>query len=130
MPPGAVTSPVMPVVGVRAEPEFPAYEPGSRDDFDRLYRDSYPRIYRTMLAVLGDPAAAEDCTQDASCSPSEPGRDGARMLPQRHGCTGSRSTWPCRTSAKRSCDPSAPPYGGWADPHRVLTRPRWRWTAT
>src|SRR5229473_5875734 len=55
----------MPVVGVRAEPEFPAYEPGSRDDFDRLYRDSYPRIYRTMLAVLGDPAAAEDCTQDA-----------------------------------------------------------------
>src|SRR5712692_2163908 len=55
----------MPVVGVRAEPEFPAYEPGSRDDFDRLYRDSYPRIYRTMLAVLGEPAAAEDCTQDA-----------------------------------------------------------------
>ncbi len=48
-----------------AEPEPPAYEPGSRDDFDRLYRDSYPRIYRTMLGVLGDPAAAEDCTQDA-----------------------------------------------------------------
>ena len=55
----------MPVVGVRAEPEFPAYEPGSRNDFDRLYRDSYPRIFRTMLAVLGEPAAAEDCTQDA-----------------------------------------------------------------
>jgi RNA polymerase sigma-70 factor, ECF subfamily len=55
----------MPVVGVKAEPEFPAYEPGSRDDFDRLYRDSYPRIFRTLLAVLGDPAAAEDCTQDA-----------------------------------------------------------------
>jgi len=48
-----------------AEPEPPAYEPGSRDDFDRLYRDSYPRIYRTMLGVLGDPAAAEDCTQEA-----------------------------------------------------------------
>lgn len=55
----------MPVVGVRTEPEFPAYEPGSRDDFDRLYRDSYPNIYRTMLGVLADPAAAEDCTQDA-----------------------------------------------------------------
>src|SRR5260370_863337 len=55
----------MPVVGIDAEPEFPAYEPGSRDDFDRLYRDSYPRIYRTLLAVLADPAAAEDCTQDA-----------------------------------------------------------------
>jgi RNA polymerase sigma-70 factor (ECF subfamily) len=48
-----------------AEPEPPAYEPGSHDDFDRLYRDSYPRIYRTMLGVLGDPAAAEDCTQEA-----------------------------------------------------------------
>jgi RNA polymerase sigma-70 factor (ECF subfamily) len=48
-----------------AEPEPPAYEPGSRDDFDRLYRDSYPRIYRTLLGVLGDPAAAEDCAQDA-----------------------------------------------------------------
>ncbi len=55
----------MPLVGVRTDPEFPAYEPGSRDDFDRLYRDSYPNIYRTMLAVLADPAAAEDCTQDA-----------------------------------------------------------------
>ena len=55
----------MPVVGIRSEPEFQDYEPGSRDDFDRLYRDSYPRIYRTMLAVLGEPAAAEDCTQDA-----------------------------------------------------------------
>jgi RNA polymerase sigma-70 factor (ECF subfamily) len=48
-----------------AEPEPPAYQAGSRDDFDRLYRDSYPRIYRTMLGVLGEPAAAEDCTQDA-----------------------------------------------------------------
>jgi RNA polymerase sigma-70 factor (ECF subfamily) len=54
----------MSVVGIRTEPEFPSYEPGSRDDFDRLYRDSYPNIYRTMLAVLADPAAAEDCTQD------------------------------------------------------------------
>lgn len=52
-------------VGVETNPEFPAYEPGSRGDFDRLYRDSYPNIYRTMLAVLGDFAAAEGCTQDA-----------------------------------------------------------------
>lgn len=48
--------------------EPPVYRPGSRDDFDRLYRDSYPKIYRTLLAVLGDPAAAEDCTQDAFVS--------------------------------------------------------------
>ena len=51
-----------------AGPEPPAYTPGSREGFDRLYRDSYTKIYRTMLAVLGDPAAAEDCTQDAFVS--------------------------------------------------------------
>jgi RNA polymerase sigma-70 factor (ECF subfamily) len=48
-----------------AGPEPRAYEPGSREDFDRLYRDSYANLYRTMLAVLGDRAAAEDCTQEA-----------------------------------------------------------------
>src|SRR3979411_3217306 len=55
----------MPSVGLRAESEPRDYEPGSREDFDRLYRDSYPNIYRTMIGVLGDPAAAEDCAQDA-----------------------------------------------------------------
>lgn len=45
-----------------------AYQPGSHEDFDRLYRASYPRVYRTLLGVLGDPAAAEDCTQDAFVS--------------------------------------------------------------
>ena len=55
----------MPSVGLRAESEPRDYEPGSREDFDRLYRDSYPNIYRTMIGVVGDPAAAEDCAQDA-----------------------------------------------------------------
>lgn len=55
-------------MGFRLEPELPEYEPGSRADFDRLYRDSYPNIYRTLLAVLGNAAAAEDCTQDAFVS--------------------------------------------------------------
>lgn len=41
------------------------YRPGSRDDFDRLYQSAYPRVYRTLSAILGDPAEAEDCTQDA-----------------------------------------------------------------
>ena len=53
---------------VEAEREPQAYTPGSREDFDRLYRDSYTKIYRTMLAVLADPSAAEDCTQDAFVS--------------------------------------------------------------
>jgi RNA polymerase sigma-70 factor, ECF subfamily len=41
------------------------YRPGSKDDFDRLYRTAYPRVYRTLAAVLADPAEAEDCAQDA-----------------------------------------------------------------
>ena len=41
------------------------YQPGSREDFDRLYRSAYPRVYRTLTAILADPDAAEDCAQDA-----------------------------------------------------------------
>lgn len=41
------------------------YQPGSREDFDRLYRSAYPRVYRTLTAILGDAAEAEDCAQDA-----------------------------------------------------------------
>lgn len=40
------------------------YRPGSRDDFDRLYQSAYPRVYRTLTAILGDTAEAEDCAQD------------------------------------------------------------------
>ncbi len=36
-----------------------------RRDFDRLYEATYPRIFRTLASMLGDVAAAEDCTQDA-----------------------------------------------------------------
>lgn len=35
------------------------------EDFDLLYRTAYPRVFRTLVSVLGDVAAAEDCTQDA-----------------------------------------------------------------
>lgn len=41
------------------------YEPGSRADFDRLYQSAYPRVYRTLTAILSSPEAAEDCMQDA-----------------------------------------------------------------
>ena len=40
------------------------YRPGDPDDFDRLYRESYPRLFRTLFGVLGDAAAAEDCVQE------------------------------------------------------------------
>jgi RNA polymerase sigma factor (sigma-70 family) len=42
-----------------------AYQPGSREDFDRLYRTAYPRVFRTVTAILADPEAAEDCAQDS-----------------------------------------------------------------
>ncbi|HVH62575.1 MAG TPA: RNA polymerase sigma factor [Candidatus Dormibacteraeota bacterium] len=41
------------------------YRPGSRQDFDRLYQTAYPRVFRTLFAILGDRQAAEDCSQDA-----------------------------------------------------------------
>ncbi len=41
------------------------YRPGSKEDFDRLYRTAYPRVFRTLSAILPEPEAAEDCTQDA-----------------------------------------------------------------
>lgn len=47
------------------DPRQETYRPGSREDFDRLYRSSYPRVYRTLIAILGDPAEAEDCAQDS-----------------------------------------------------------------
>jgi RNA polymerase sigma-70 factor (ECF subfamily) len=42
-----------------------SYVPGSQEDFDRLYRDSYSSIVATLMAVLGyNLAAAEDCAQE------------------------------------------------------------------
>lgn len=40
------------------------YEPGSEADFERLYRNSYRRVLGTLITLLGDRAAAEDCAQD------------------------------------------------------------------
>src|SRR5712664_3845478 len=49
----------------REDSSAEAYRPGSKDDFDRLYRTAYPRVYRTLAAILADPGEAEDCAQDA-----------------------------------------------------------------
>lgn len=40
------------------------YQPGSREDFDRLYEATYQRVFRTLLATLRNRAEAEDCTQE------------------------------------------------------------------
>jgi RNA polymerase sigma-70 factor, ECF subfamily len=42
----------------------PVYRPGSPQDFDQLYRNSYPRILATLVGILRDRAAAEDCAQE------------------------------------------------------------------
>jgi|SRR5665213_2761384 len=41
------------------------YQPGSVEDFDRLYQSSFNRILYTLYGILGDRVAAEDCTHDA-----------------------------------------------------------------
>src|SRR5579859_3748269 len=58
--PGRVTYPSVSVVV-----DHMRYQPGSRPDFDRLYEETYQRVFRTLASILGDAAAAEDCTQDA-----------------------------------------------------------------
>ncbi|MFI5029000.1 MAG: RNA polymerase sigma factor [Solirubrobacterales bacterium] len=41
------------------------YRPGVKEDFDRLYRATYQRVFATLMLVLRNPAAAEDATQEA-----------------------------------------------------------------
>ncbi|HYR48220.1 MAG TPA: RNA polymerase sigma factor [Candidatus Polarisedimenticolia bacterium] len=48
-----------------SEIEGQQYRPGNEADFERLYRTSYNRVLGTLIGVLGDRAAAEDCTHDA-----------------------------------------------------------------
>ena len=43
------------------------YRGGSRADFDRLYSETYARVLRTLIGMLGSRADAEDCTQEAFC---------------------------------------------------------------
>jgi RNA polymerase sigma factor (sigma-70 family) len=63
--PGLVPFAVIPNVQASPDRGQETYLPGSREDFDRLYRNAYPRVYRTLMAILGDPAEAEDCAQDS-----------------------------------------------------------------
>jgi len=41
------------------------YRPGVKEDFDRLYRMTYQRIFATLVLILRNPASAEDATQEA-----------------------------------------------------------------
>jgi RNA polymerase sigma-70 factor (ECF subfamily) len=46
------------------EDELETYVPGSEADFERLYRKTYRQILGTLITLLGDRSAAEDCAQD------------------------------------------------------------------
>ncbi len=52
-------------MGAEGEATSAALRSGNREDFDRLYRENYPRLLRTLYAITGDAAAAEDCVQEA-----------------------------------------------------------------
>ncbi|HYR47650.1 MAG TPA: RNA polymerase sigma factor [Candidatus Polarisedimenticolia bacterium] len=52
-------------MGAEGEATSAALRSGNREDFDRLYRENYPRLLRTLYAITGDSAAAEDCVQEA-----------------------------------------------------------------
>jgi len=41
------------------------YTAGNEADFERLYQTSYGKILGTLIVMLGDQAAAEDCAHDA-----------------------------------------------------------------
>jgi len=40
------------------------YEAGSEADFERLYRNTYRRIFGTLITLVRDRATAEDCAQE------------------------------------------------------------------
>ena len=54
-----------PQPAVQGAPAAGDYQPGSLDDFDRLYRNSHERVLRTITGILRDLPAAEDCVQEA-----------------------------------------------------------------
>ena len=57
-----------PELGAEPPPAGPVdqerYEPGSDADFERLYRNTYRRIVGTLITLVRDQAAAEDCAQE------------------------------------------------------------------
>jgi RNA polymerase sigma-70 factor, ECF subfamily len=47
-----------------AQTDSTDWVPGDRDDFDRLYRQTWGKIVASLTLLLGDRAAAEDCAQE------------------------------------------------------------------
>jgi DNA-directed RNA polymerase specialized sigma24 family protein len=45
-------------------PPVQAYRPENHQDFDRLYTETYRRVFATLVVVLRNPDAAEDAAQE------------------------------------------------------------------
>ena len=41
------------------------YRPGVKEDFDRLYRATYKRVFASLVLILRNPTAAEDAAQES-----------------------------------------------------------------
>jgi RNA polymerase sigma-70 factor (ECF subfamily) len=49
---------------IETEKAVETYQPGSEADFERLYRNTYRRIFGTLITLVRDRATAEDCAQE------------------------------------------------------------------
>jgi RNA polymerase sigma-70 factor, ECF subfamily len=49
--------------GPKSSPDT-RYRPGVKEDFDRLYRATYQRVFGSLVLILRNPAAAEDAAQE------------------------------------------------------------------
>lgn len=83
------------------------YRPGDREDFDRLYRATYQHIFRTLIAITGDRAAAEDCTQDAFLRAFRDWKDWKQDAPAEAWLHRIAIRQPSPIAASRSCARSA-----------------------
>ena len=49
--------------GPKSSPDT-RYRPGVKEDFDRLYRATYQRVFASLVLIMRNPAAAEDAAQE------------------------------------------------------------------
>jgi hypothetical protein len=91
-------------------PPVQAYRPENHQDFDRLYTETYRRVFATLVVVLRNPDAAEDAAQEGlrACRAWKTCKKDA---PPKPGSSGSRSTSRSRTGGANGCTRWAKAYG-------------------
>ena len=74
------------------------------DGWRELYDTEYPRLLRALLAIGGDPAAAEDAAQEAFVKAHQTGLDNIEKLPGWLLVVGSREVFRRAKRARRETD--------------------------